>query len=120
MIIVSIWSRLWLDWYCLIPLAISIVWTYYNPRAFRKPKTTKGWCSKGVFGERVWIDRKKKPIPKHHATAAIVLSVISALGLPFLVYGVYYYEFWITILGLVITINEDMKSTDDNYASWEY
>jgi hypothetical protein len=30
----SIWSRAWLGWWCLLPVALSIAWMLLNPRVF--------------------------------------------------------------------------------------
>ena len=32
LIIASIWSRLWLSWWCVLPLALTIAWIWLNPR----------------------------------------------------------------------------------------
>jgi len=129
----AIWSRVWIGLYSLVPIILLLVWTWVNPRAFPKPKTTKHWSSKGVLGERVWIARKEIPIPKHHATTVNILNVVTASGIPFLVWGLYDLHIWSTILGLtliylgkmwfidrMVWLYEDMKGKSEEYASWEY
>jgi hypothetical protein len=46
----AIWSRTWLGWWCLVPLAAVAIWTWLNPRVFAKPRTTKHWSSRSVLG----------------------------------------------------------------------
>lgn len=130
---IAIWSRVWLDWYSLIPIGIVLLWTWLNPRAFKKPKSTKHWSSKAVFGERVWIKRKELPIPRHHLSAIVILNSITVSGLPFFIWGLYELQIWPTLLGVVLVytgkmwfldrmvwIYEDMKKKSEEYASWEY
>ena len=129
----AIWSRVWFGLYCLIPIGVVLAWTWLNPRAFRKPKTTKTWSSKAVFGERVWIRRKELPLPKHHLTAIVVLNCITTSGLPLFIWGLYELQLWPTVMGTVLVyfgnmwfldrmvwIYEDMKDKSEEYASWEY
>jgi Family of unknown function (DUF6653) len=131
LLVFSIWARVWLGWWCLVPFAILIVWTRVNPRAFPPPKTTKRWEARAVMGERVWLARKETPIPKHHARMAMLLSSMAGTGLPFLVYGLWAYEIWATGLGVVLTIVfkmwfldrmvwlfDDMARENETYASW--
>ena len=60
----SIWSREWIGWYCLIPIALSVIWMMVNPLLFKEPKSTKNWASKAVLGERIYSDRTAVEIPE--------------------------------------------------------
>ena len=64
LISLAIWSRDWIGWYCLIPIALSLVWMMINPLLFPPPSSTKNWASKGVFGEHVWSERNAVEIPE--------------------------------------------------------
>jgi len=129
----AVWSHIWIGIYNLIPIGLLVLWTWINPRFFGKPKSTKHWSSKAVFGERVWLRKKEHNIPKHHIHAARILNIITGAGLPFLVYGLYKLNLWSVILGLVLVIlgkmwfldrmvwlYEDMKGVSKEYLSWEY
>jgi hypothetical protein len=133
LIALAIWSRVWFGWYSLVFIGIMILWTWLNPRAFGKPKTTKYWSSKAVLGERVWINRKEIPIPHHHITAIIILNCITVSGLPFFIWGLYTLHIWSTLLGIVLVyvgkmwfldrmvwLYEDMKEKNPEYKNWEY
>ncbi|MEX5563511.1 DUF6653 family protein [Pseudophaeobacter sp. 1A16562] len=63
----AVWSHLWLGWGALAPVALVLIWTWWNPRAFGPPATTDSWAARGTFGERVFLNRAKVPIPPHHA-----------------------------------------------------
>ena len=129
----TIWSRVWIDWYAWVILGVLAIWLILNPKAFSKPKSTKNWASKAVMGERVWLNRKEVPIPKQHATMATILNLMNGCGLPFLVYGLYHLDFWISLLGVTIVyagkmwfldrmvwLFEDMKNKNETYQRWEY
>jgi len=130
----TIWSRVWLGWEWALGLtALVFLWTYLNPRAFKKPKTTKNWASKLVLGERVWLNRKQIPIPKHHQTAAILLASVSAPGLVFYTWGLVALNFWMMMFGLsvifisklwfvdrMVWLLEDMAPKHEEYRKWIY
>lgn len=101
---VAVWSRVWLSWWCLIPIALVCLWTWWNPRAFRKTDKLDNWMSKGVLGERVWLARKARPIPKHHRLMPQILSWISGIGLLPLAWGLWALEPWPVVTGLIVVI----------------
>jgi len=86
-----------------------------------------------VLGERVWLNRKKVPIPEHHRFVPNLLSGVSGLGLPFLIWGLWRLEIWPTAVGVVLIyagkvwfldrmvwLYEDMKDSTTEYSSWLY
>ena len=130
-LILAIWSRVWLGWWALLPIAISVLWIWANPRVFPAPTSTDNWASKGVMGERIFLNRAEVPIPAHHRRWAITLGFLSALGLPPLVWGLWALEPVTTLLGVVLVVlpkvwfvdrmvwlYEDMKDVDAAYQSW--
>jgi len=131
LIILAIWSRVWIGWWALLPLSIAVAWTWANPRVFPPPVKTDNWASKGTFGERVFLNRKTVPIPEHHRRWAFALASLSVLGIPPLVWGIWAFDPIMTLLGVVLTVLpkvwfvdrmvwlfEDMKNTNPTYASW--
>jgi len=129
----SIWSRVWIGWWCLVPIAALFVWTFLNPRAFAPPAATDNWASMATFGERVWLNRKSRPIPEHHVRFSTVLNTVIALGMVPFVYGLYAFDALAVLLGLVLIIlgklwfldrmvwlYQDTKNRDTEYASWLY
>ena len=127
----AVWSRTWLGWWALVPLALALVWTWYNPRAFAPPATTDTWASKGTFGERVFLNRKTVPVSRHHVRAGKVLTAFSAVGMAMLIYGLVVLDAWATVGGLLVAIGskawfvdrmvwlyEDMKDATPEYADW--
>ena len=131
LIVLAIWSRAWIGWWCLVPLALALFWTWINPRAFPPPAFTDNWASKGTFGERVFLNREAIPVPPHHKRWAVVLAGLSVTGLPFLVWGLWQLSVSWTLLGLVLIVlpkvwfvdrmvwlYEDMKDAAPEYADW--
>ena len=99
LLVLALWSRAWLGWGCLVPVAAAALWTWLNPRVFPPVTRVDNWASKGVLGERLLLDRDRRPIPAHHRRAATVLATLSALGLVPLAFGLIALEPWATAAG---------------------
>lgn len=98
----AIWSRVWIGWWSLVPIAACLIWTVVNPRVFAPPRTLDHWASRSVMGETLWARRKSTPLPPRHRTAPLVLSAVSAAGVPFLVWGLVVLDPWLTAFGLAV------------------
>ncbi|WP_071516031.1 DUF6653 family protein [Geitlerinema sp. PCC 9228] len=133
LLVVAVWSRAWWGWWSLVPVAIALFWIWVNPRLFPKPASTNHWASKAVLGERVWSDRDAVPVPQHHRRVPHILNLISALGLPFLIWGLVAFHLWSVLLGVclvnlgkfwfldrMVWLYEDMKDATSEYRSWLY
>ena len=129
----AIWSRVWVGWWALALITLVIVWVILNPRLFPKPKSTDNWMSRGVLGERVWLNRKKIAIPAHHSAWANILSLGTAVGIAPFAWGLWRYEIWPVCLGLVILVGgklwfmdrmvwlfADMKDKHNDYRALLY
>jgi hypothetical protein len=133
-IVIAFWSRIWIDWWCLVPGIISILWLFFNPVFFKKPKSTKNWASKAVLGERVFLNRDKIKIPeRHNVPLHGILNTISLIGMILVIWSIIYYSIWAAVLGVMLTyigkswyldrmvwLYEDMKNENEVYKSWEY
>ena len=102
LLVAAIWSRVWIGWWALLPVAVCVLWAVVNPRVFAPPRTLDHWASRSVLGETVWAKRKSVPVPSRHRTAPLVLSAFSGIGLPLLVWGLVELDPWITLVGLVV------------------
>ena len=130
----SVWSRDWIGWWCLVPVVLTVVFLMVNPLLFGEPRSTRNWASRGVFGERVWSERTSVATPAQFTTAVLnVTYAIQLIGAAVLAYGLVRLEVVDTVAGLVILqtakawfidrqvlLFEDMKTRHPEYARWEY
>lgn len=129
----AVWSRSWIGIWSVVAVAAAAAWIWINPRIFPPPRTTDSWASRAVFGERIWMQRDKIPVPAHHRWTPHVLSGVAALGLPFVVWGLVALELWPLLLGAtliyagklwfldrMVWLYQDMKDAHPEYRSWLY
>ncbi len=100
----AVWSRVWLGWWCLIPIILTMLWIWYNPRAFSPPKSTKNWASRVTFGERLYLNRKMNPIPDHHNNILKAITTLATFGVVILIYRLTSLNVWATVCGLLLSI----------------
>lgn len=128
----AIWSRTWIEGYSIILIAVLLIWIYYNPKAFKKPKHTNSWASKAVLGERLMLHKKEK-IPEHHLKAITYIKIFASISFITTVYGVIFLHIWLSIFGIILTIltklwfldrmvwlYQDLHHSSDIYKSWNY
>lgn len=131
-LVLALWSRVVFGWYSIILVIFSLIWIYVNPRIFSPPKSTNNWASKGVFGERVWVNRDKVPIPEKHRRVPNILSIVSGIGFIFVIFGTYKLDILIVLFGFslnllgklwfvdrMVWLYEDMKHLPE-YGKFEY
>lgn len=131
----AIWSREWIGIWCLAPVALAIVWMFVNPLLFSEPKSTRNWASRGVLGERIWVDRDKVEIPEQFRspTASFVANGYSAIGMAVLAFGLIDLNLLAVLTGLLIThggkawyidraslLFAEMKDRSPEYARWDF
>ncbi|MGE0723477.1 MAG: DUF6653 family protein [Alphaproteobacteria bacterium] len=102
LIALAAWSRVWIGWWWLAALGLALAWTWINPRLFPPPGSTESWASRAVLGERLWLDRERIAVPRHHRRIPHVLSAVAALGGAILVWGLATLDPWPTLLGLMV------------------
>ncbi|MCL6451438.1 MAG: hypothetical protein K6T75_09110 [Acetobacteraceae bacterium] len=130
--ILAVWSRAWLGAWALLPVSAAVLWTFANPRIFPRPRSTNNWASKAVFGERVWLNRGRLAIPRHHTVLPGVLNAVSGAGTVLVVWGLYWLHAWPVVLGCslvyagklwfldrMVWLYEDMKHVPE-YGAWLY
>ncbi|NJM83697.1 MAG: hypothetical protein HC844_15645 [Tabrizicola sp.] len=110
--VAAVWSRVWIGGWAMVPVAALIVWAWANPRAFPPPAAMESWASRGVLGERIWLNQTLVPIPRHHARIAALLAVLSGLGLFPLAWGLYTLSPSVTACGFVVTLGAKMWFID--------
>ncbi len=131
LISLAFWSREWLEVYYIAAVALSFFWVWLNPRLFSVPQKTNNWASMGTFGERIYLNKKHENIAAHHLRACNTLQLLSVIGMPILVYGLYELDLWIVILGnfwimtfkawfvdRMVWLYMDLKDSNPMYQSW--
>ena len=131
LLILSFWSRQWLGWWALVPVAVALAWLWLNPHLFPPPRSTRNWMSQGVLGERVWLNRDKVPVPNHHRMVIYVLNLVSGAGVILVIWGVAALAICPTLLGTVVVfmsklwgldrmvwLYREMEATTPEYARW--
>jgi len=97
-LVFAIWSRVWIGWYCLIPIGILIFWLIINPTLFKKPKNFDNWGSKSVLGEKYWSNRKDTPRAK---TPIFILTTLQSIGGVLLSIGLWRLDISLSIIGTI-------------------
>ncbi|MBW6400736.1 hypothetical protein KPL78_22945 [Roseomonas sp. HJA6] len=100
----AIWSRAWLGWWALVPMAVLLAWLWVNPRLFPPPRDETAWMTRGVLGERLWLARDETPVPAHHRRAPNILSAIGATGVLLAIGGLAMRAGWIVIAGVAVAM----------------
>ena len=129
----AVWSRVWIGWMSLLPIALICLWTWLNPRVFRKPGSTDHWASRAVLGERVLLNHSKSEIPSHHLRTIGILNPITFAGFLLAIYGLAILDAGLAVFGTIFTILgktwfldrmvwlfQDMSEANDEYRSWLY
>lgn len=112
LLVLAIWSRIWLGWWSCGPVALAILWIWLNPRAFGPVSDDSAWITKGVFGERFWSDRHQNPVPERHRVLPNLLNGASLVGFPFLVWGLVALDPWPTVYGMTFIIGAKLWYID--------
>ena len=93
---IAIWSYVWLGYLSLLPIFIVTIWLWLNPRLFSPPDDYDNWASKGVLGEKIFLQGHPISAPqKFRVYLSIVLSVVS-YGVSAM--GFYMKDFWLAFL----------------------
>ena len=134
LLILAAWSRVWVGGRgALILGVVALLWTWFNPRLFPPPRTTRSWASRAVLGERVWLNRKHVPVPSHHRRLPHLLNGGAALGALVVVWGVWQLLLWPTLTGALLVFSAkfwyldrmvwlyaDMQDANSAYRTWLY
>ncbi len=129
---IAAWSREWVGGEIAILFGVFIaLWVWINPRLFAEPKSTNNWMSKGVMGERIWINQRDVPIPDHFNKIIWLLNGFSVVATILFIYGLVVLDIKLTLSGMalimllklwfidrMVWLYEDMSKSHTPYAKW--
>jgi hypothetical protein len=131
MLSVAILSRAYIGAWSIGLIALIVLWIWWNPRAFGPPASTNNWASMGTFGERVFLNRDKIPVPPHHLLWGKLLTFFTMISVVPWIYGLWALDWMVVLLAGALVLGskvwfvdrmvwlyQDMKDSDPTYASW--
>ncbi|MGW4425204.1 DUF6653 family protein [Streptosporangium sp. NPDC004631] len=101
--ILAIWSRTWIGWWSLLPVAAVIVWLWLNPHVFPPIETPRGWAARGIYGEKLWL-LKPDQVPQGHRGILRLLIPLGVAGFALLVWGLIALLVWPTVFGMTLVV----------------
>lgn len=101
LLVLAVWSRVWVGWYSLAFVALVGVWSAINPTFFAKQTKIDTWWSKCVIGEYFWANRDRYLVAEHHYRIVRILTLLQAAGVIILATGMYLLDIWMTLAGVV-------------------
>ncbi|TYB51146.1 hypothetical protein FXF51_54235 [Nonomuraea sp. PA05] len=101
--ILAIWSRAWIGWWALVPLALVVLWLWANPHAFPPIDRPVAWSSRGIYGERLWLEDRSR-MPAGFAVVQRFWTAGALAGLALLVWGLIALTVWPTVLGATLIV----------------
>lgn len=101
LLILAVWSRVWIGHGAWAAVALVALWVWVNPRFFPPPTHFDSWAARGVLGERLFL-RQRSTLPAHHLRAARILTALSAIGVLPLVWGLWQLDLGWSVAGAVL------------------
>lgn len=101
--ILAVWSRVWIGWWSLLPIAFVMLWLFLNVFVFPPITSPQSWVSKGIYGEKLWLS-KRSEVPEHYAVVQQWLIILGLIGMILITGGLYQLHAWISILGAAVLI----------------
>lgn len=102
----AVWSRVWLGWWCLVPIGVVVVWLYLNVKVFAPIGAPSNWVSRGILGEQLWFERRVQ-LPRDLLVAQRWLIAFGFSGTVLIVWGLTKLELVPAVLGaLVLSISQ--------------
>ena len=95
LVFLAFWSLHWIGWYAALVIAAAFVWVWVNPRLFPPPTHANAWATKGVLGERVFLNRRAVPVPAGFVRAAQVTTGLALACLVLTVLAFWQRDVWL-------------------------
>ncbi|NUW39011.1 DUF6653 family protein [Nonomuraea rhodomycinica] len=103
LMILAVWSRAWVGWWCLAGVALVVVWLVANPHVFPAVERPESWAAKGIYGEKLWLyDRSL--VDGDHRRVQRLLVAVGVTGFALLVWGLVALQVWPTVFGATLVV----------------
>ena len=112
LLVLSIWARVWIWWYALIPICTRVFWLIINPTLFKKQKSIDNRWSKAVLWEKYWSERNINLVADHHKIPIHILTLLQVIWWICLAYWLVTLHMWFTIVGSIIIYISKMRFLD--------
>jgi hypothetical protein len=99
--ILAVWSRAWIGWWALVPVAAVAVWLWVNPHVFPAVTEPRSWAAKGIYGERLWLNEPASVAPADRV-AFRWLFLPGLGGIALLAWGLVALLIWPTVFGAAV------------------
>ncbi len=103
MLIMAVWSRVWIGEWSLVFILLTFIWIWFNPRIFPNKQASSFWTMQAILGERIWLNRKNIYVPEQHFFIIHALQLVVILSFLSCVVGVIILNIWLTLFGLALT-----------------
>ncbi len=104
MMILAVWSRAWIGWWSLLPIAGVMLWLFLNPHVFSPVPASEGWAAKGIYGERLWLKSRGEDLPSGYRRVLRRLAALGAAGGILLLWGLVELSPWPTLYRATLLI----------------
>ena len=118
LMLLAIWSRAWIGWWSLVPVAAIVIWLFVNPRAFPPVREPRGWAARGIYGERAWLENREL-VPPDHRQVLRLLVALGIIGFGLIVWGLVVLSVWPTIFGTTLVVVAQLWRIDRFGWLWE-
>jgi hypothetical protein len=101
LMILAVWSRVWMGWWALVPVGLVALWLVVNPFVFSAIVEPTNWASKGIFGEKLWLQDRTR-VPTGLRTILRRLILMGVAGFALLTWGLLELSVWPTVFGTTL------------------
>lgn len=116
--LLAIWSRTWIGWWCLVPVALVLVWLVLNVKVFPPVDSPRGWTERGIYGERAWLENRALVSSDHRAVVRF-LVVVGSAGFALITWGLVALAVWPTVFGATLVVGAQLWRIDRFGWLWE-
>ncbi len=109
--LLAIWSRTWIGWWALLPVAVVAGWLWVNPHAFAPVSLPRSWAAKGIYGEQLWLNEKAK-VPASYRGILRLLVGVGSVGFVLVIWGLVQLLVWPTVFGATLVVMAQLWRID--------